>query len=44
MSHVSQIIIQNLFYKTPDDKSIFENLSLTFGAGKSAIVGKNGSG
>ncbi|MEI8054455.1 MAG: ABC-F family ATP-binding cassette domain-containing protein [bacterium] len=44
MQHISQIIIQNLSYKTPDDKSIFEDLTLTFGIGKTAIVGKNGSG
>ena len=40
----SQITIQNLSYKTPDDKSIFEDLTLSFGAGKVAIIGKNGSG
>lgn len=44
MSHTSQIIIQNLFYKTPDDKSILEDLTLSFGIVKTAIVGKNGCG
>ncbi|CAL7963565.1 hypothetical protein GAMM_40323 [Gammaproteobacteria bacterium] len=44
MQHTSQIIIQNLSYKTPDDKSVFEDLTLAFGVGKIAIIGKNGSG
>jgi len=44
MRHTSQITIQNLSYKTPDDKSIFADLTLSFGTGKTAIVGKNGSG
>ncbi|EKE01632.1 MAG: hypothetical protein ACD_21C00087G0004 [uncultured bacterium] len=44
MQHSARIIIQDLSYKTPDNKSIFEGLTLTFGAGKTAIVGRNGSG
>ena len=44
MSHTSQVVIQNLTYNTPDNKSIFNDLTLSFGGGKTAIIGKNGSG
>lgn len=44
MQHTSQILIQNLSYKTTDGKPIFEDLILSFGISKTAIVGKNGSG
>jgi ATPase subunit of ABC transporter with duplicated ATPase domains len=44
MSHFSKIIIQNLFYKTQDNKNIFEDLTISLGFGKTAIIGKNGCG
>lgn len=44
MSHSSQILIQQLTYHTPDNRSIFQELTLSFGGEKAAIVGKNGVG
>ena len=45
MSHQPQILLQKLNYKTPDNKLIIKDLTLSFSSQqKIAIVGKNGVG
>lgn len=44
MSHHPQILIHNLTYTTPNDQTLFKDLSLNFGAQKTGLIGKNGIG
>lgn len=44
MSYRPQILIQNINYKTADNKSIIKDLTVSFGQHKTAIVGRNGIG
>lgn len=39
-----QITLDGLGYATPDGHSLFENLTLTFGAERTGLVGRNGVG
>lgn len=41
---MAQIIISNLNYSFPNGKNIFKNLSLSFSANKTGLIGKNGVG
>src|SRR3954447_1462419 len=36
--------LDSLNYSTPDGRSLFDNLTLTFGAERSGLVGRNGVG
>ncbi|TAJ69525.1 MAG: ABC-F family ATP-binding cassette domain-containing protein [Phenylobacterium sp.] len=38
------VTLDSLSYSTPDGRSLFENLTLTFGAERTGLVGRNGVG
>lgn len=44
MPHASRILINHLNYSIPNDKQLFKELSLTFCAEKTGLIGKNGVG
>jgi len=38
------IVIQSLGYRLPDGRRLFDNLDLSFGSGRTGLVGRNGTG
>jgi ATPase subunit of ABC transporter with duplicated ATPase domains len=40
----SNVTLDSLGYSTPDGRSLFDNLTLTFGAERTGLVGRNGVG
>lgn len=41
---MTSISIANLSWRTPENHTLFENLNLTFGSGRTGLVGRNGTG
>jgi ATPase subunit of ABC transporter with duplicated ATPase domains len=38
------VTLDSLSYSTPDGRSLFDNLTLSFGAERTGLVGRNGAG